>query len=403
VNPASTPKGWTPESLGSRVSVLSGFAFDSALFSDITGEPLIRIRDLKVGKTETRYTGTYDPRYIVEDGNFLIGMDGEFACYRWRGGRGLLNQRVCKLVACDQVDLRFVAYGIGKHLKAIEDQTSYTTVKHLSARQIREIPFAFPPLTEQRRIADLLDRAFEEVSRATEAARAKIPAAAAVMRAIIDSEAIALAGRYGTKPLNRFAETPYAFRDGPFGSNLKTAHYSDTGARVIRLQNIGDGEFLDADKAFVPLEHFTRISSHSIEGGDILVAALGDDKSRAAGRACIMPQLSSPAVVKADCFRIRLPSNQIRAAFVVMCLNSPTVRAKLLAMSRGATRPRINLSMIRTVEIPDAPVEVQDKMITAVTALGDTVTGVRSSTFKQLAHLSALPQSLLSAAFRGEF
>jgi hypothetical protein len=59
--------------------------------------------------------------------------------------------------------------------------------------------------------------------------------------------------------------------------------------------------------------------------------------------------------------------------------------------------------MIRTVEIPDAPVEVQDKMIAAVTALGDTVTGVRSSTFKQLAHLSALPQSLLSAAFRGEF
>ena len=33
-----------------------------------------------------------------------------------------------------------------------------------------------------------------------------------------------------------------AMTDGPFGSNLKTSHYTTDGPRVIRLQNVGDGE-----------------------------------------------------------------------------------------------------------------------------------------------------------------
>jgi len=36
---------------------------------------------------------------------------------------------------------------------------------------------------------------------------------------------------------------PNSITDGPFGSKLKTEHYTDHGARVIRLQNIGDGDF----------------------------------------------------------------------------------------------------------------------------------------------------------------
>ena len=31
--------------------------------------------------------------------------------------------------------------------------------------------------------------------------------------------------------------------DGPFGSGLKSEHYTDSGVRVIRLQNIRDGRF----------------------------------------------------------------------------------------------------------------------------------------------------------------
>ncbi len=52
-----------------------------------------------------------------------------------------------------------------------------------------------------------------------------------------------------------------ALMDGPFGSHLKTAHYTDSGPRVIRLQNVGDGEFIDS-RAHISPEHYQELRKH---------------------------------------------------------------------------------------------------------------------------------------------
>jgi len=40
-------------------------------------------------------------------------------------------------------------------------------------------------------------------------------------------------------------KTKWSITGGPFGSNLKASDYTENGVRIIQLQNIGDGEFLD--------------------------------------------------------------------------------------------------------------------------------------------------------------
>ncbi len=117
--------------LGDLLQVQNGYAFDSQEFSATKGMPLIRIRDLKAGiETESKFAGDYDAKYVVNAGDFLIGMDGEFGCYEWQGEPALLNQRVCRLRQFSP-DLapRFLYYGINSYLKAIEDVTGYATVE----------------------------------------------------------------------------------------------------------------------------------------------------------------------------------------------------------------------------------------------------------------------------------
>ena len=76
-----------------------GYAFDSALFnSDEKGMPLIRIRDVLRGFTETYTTENYSKDYIIEKDDLLIGMDGEFNISKWNSVNALLNQRVCKVI-----------------------------------------------------------------------------------------------------------------------------------------------------------------------------------------------------------------------------------------------------------------------------------------------------------------
>lgn len=147
--------------IGDILEVQNGFAFKSKFFnSDGEGVPLIRIRDLERGQTETFYSGKYRDEFLVEPGDYLVGMDGDFRCVIWNGPRGLLNQRVCRLHKfADGILPDFVFHAIGRRLDEIHARTAFVTVKHISSKQIKAIKIPFPSLEEQRRIVDILNRA----------------------------------------------------------------------------------------------------------------------------------------------------------------------------------------------------------------------------------------------------
>jgi type I restriction enzyme S subunit len=150
---------WTETAISDVADVLSGFAFKSELFNENDGIPLIRIRDLQKRKfTEVGYTGDYEERYLVNSGDFLIGMDGGFRCYEWLGPKALLNQRVCRIQSFDKSEVvpRFVFFLVNQYLEKIEESTSFTTVKHISVKQVKDIRFPLPPITEQKRIVDVV-------------------------------------------------------------------------------------------------------------------------------------------------------------------------------------------------------------------------------------------------------
>jgi restriction endonuclease S subunit len=148
--------------------------------------------------------------------------------------------------------------------------------------------------------------------------------------------------------------------DGPFGSNLKTSHYVDSGPRVVRLQNLGDGVFRD-EHAHIATDHFERLRKHEVLAGDIVAASLGED----APRACLIPAWLGPAIVKADCIRIRV-ADGMESAYVMWMLNSPPVREQGAARIKGVGRPRLGLGGIRALEIPVPPLNEQRRIVAAI-------------------------------------
>ena len=159
---------WEIKKLKEVLKIQNGYAFDAKLFTIEEGTPLIRIRDIKVGvKTVTNFKGKYDKKYEVNAGDFLIGRDGDFGCYEWKGDTALLNQRVCRLQEfSSKLYPRFLFYGINKYLKAIEEVTAFATVKHISSKQIENIEIPLPPFPEQQRIVAILDDAFTKIEKA---------------------------------------------------------------------------------------------------------------------------------------------------------------------------------------------------------------------------------------------
>ena len=147
---------WEMKELGEILSVQNGYAFKSNLFNDEIGFPIIRIRNIKTNSTKTKYNGDFDKSYIVEDGDLLVGMDGEFNCCIWEGGDSLLNQRVCKLFNIQRINVYLLSILLQKELKIIEDSTNAVTVKHISSSQIERIKIPIPPDDEMKIITEEL-------------------------------------------------------------------------------------------------------------------------------------------------------------------------------------------------------------------------------------------------------
>ena len=285
----------------------------------------------------------------------------------------------------------------------------------LGGDAIRSGLFAMPPIDEQRRIAAHLDR---------EAAR--IDALVAKKERLIEllqERRTALITQAVTKGLDPnvpmkdsgvewLGEIPTHWVclalsrvttsrcDGPFGSHLKSEHYSESGVRVIRLQNIGWATFQDDDHAFLDEQYASQLGDHGVRPGDLLVAGLGD-AGHPVGRACFAPSSLGPAMVKADCFRFRLEQNLLTPAFAAYQLTA-AADAAAGSDSTGATRSRMNLmaSARRKVAIP--PPQEQLSILALIERETARIDALLAKVREAIDRLKELRTALISAAVTGK-
>ena len=163
-------------------------------------------------------------------------------------------------------------------------------------------------------------------------------------------------------PMMSMKEAAIRLSDGPFGSNLKSEHYRQEGVRVIRLQNICDGYFLDDDKAYVGLEHYEKIKKYTCHAGDIVIGTLGEPNLRA----CLIPNHIETAINKADCVHYIPRPELLDKRFVCAFINSPATLEMAIGDVHGNTRQRISSGQLAKLPIMIPPMELQEEYATFV-------------------------------------
>lgn len=185
--------------------------------------------------------------------------------------------------------------------------------------------------------------------------------------------------------------------DGPFGSKLKTGHYTEAGPRVVRLQNIGDGVFCD-ERAHISEEHFATLQKHRVFAGDLLIGALGETLPRA----CIAPETLGPAIVKADCIRFKPHPGLVLNKYLLYALISPQVRHAAATIIHGVGRPRLNQYEIKSLPIPLAPRDDQEGIVAEIEKQFTRLDAGVAALKRLRAHLRRNRAAVIQAAFEGK-
>ena len=202
---------WRERRVADLAELVNGHPFESADFADEGAVPLVRIRDILSKPFQTFVSREVVPEAaVVRDGDVVVGMDGDFNLVYWTRGPAALNQRLCLLRSNGQADTRFLAYALPSHLKVINDLTYSTTVKHLASGQVRGIKMLAPDVSEQRAIADYLDRETARIDALIEEQQRLIKMLELRKRAVLDEVTTAAEGeriRLGTFSHPRLTRT----------------------------------------------------------------------------------------------------------------------------------------------------------------------------------------------------
>jgi len=139
------PSSWQKTSIYTIADIIYGAPFSSKQFNtDGKGIPIIRIRDLKEQKVATYTTEKHPKGYLLQAGDIVVGMDGEFVPYIWGSDEAWLNQRVCVFKNKRLKGKSFLYFTIKPLLYAIEQTQVATTVIHIGKKDFDAFEITLP-------------------------------------------------------------------------------------------------------------------------------------------------------------------------------------------------------------------------------------------------------------------
>ena len=265
-------------------------------------------------------------------------------------------------------------------------------------RLLKEFKIVIPPLPEQKQIVKTLDLAFKQIDQAKANIEKNIANAKELFASKLNEVFSQRGEGWEEKKLEELSPHKNAIVSGPFGSNLKVSDYRDSGVPIIRLQNVGKGRFIEKDIKYIEEEKAEELKSHSFVTGDIVLAKLGIP----IGKTCIIPESFSDGIILADIVRIRPDRRIVNYNFLEYFLNTSLSVSQLTKNISGATRPRVNLSNVRSIIVPLPPIIVQNDIVIKITKLENNIITLETAYQQNLNNLEELKKSILEKAFKGE-
>lgn len=247
-----------------------------------------------------------------------------------------------------------------------------------------EIPL--PPLSEQKRIAGILDQA-DALRRLRARALEKLNTLGQAVFQEMFGENIS---QESLVPLKKLT-TKIGSGATPRGGD---SAYKDEGTPLIRSMNVRHGYLNDKGLAFIDEEQAFALSNAVVKANDVLLNITGASVARVA-RA---PLQMNGARVNQHVAIVRANS-KILPEFLEAYLLMPNVQSDLLRIAEsGATRQAITKAQIEAFNIPLLNMEDQQNFLRQKANIDKQ----KLLTERQLTKLEALFASLQSAAFQGK-
>ena len=332
------------------------------------------------------------PRKTAEAGDILISVRAPVGPTNVAGERCCIGRGLAAIRPDENVALRDFVHWVIKHREhELIAKGQGSTFAAIGQKDLKSLLIPLPPLDEQQRIVDILNRAakIERLrAQAAEKSREFIPALFIKMFGsenpdtknwpVCSVEQILKDGRR-------------SIRTGPFGSQLKHSEFTDEGVPVLGIDNVVANRFLWAKPRHITPEKYASFLRYRVFPGDVIVTIMGTT-----GRVCVTPDDLPECMSTKHLCVVTLDRTRVEPFFVWgALLFDERVRAQTRIQAQGQIMEGWNLSIVKRLQLRVPPLSAQRSFSQIVAR---TLT-LEVSVSTQAGKASALSNSLISRLF----
>lgn len=330
--------------------------------------------------------------YIFDDELILLAEDGGHFNNPDRGvaykitGKTWVNNHAHVIKPLEDLNIDYLCRVLENY--DLRTWITGTTRAKLTKGGASEILIPLPPLTEQKRIAQILDKADELRQKRQQSIEKLDELLQACFLKIFENEKCSMS------QIKDLLENEKSIRTGPFGSQLLHSEFVDEGIAVLGIDNAVKNTFKWAKPRFITPEKYEQLKRYTVKPKDVIITIMGT-----CGKCAVVPDKIPLSINTKHLCCITLDFDKCNPEFLhSYFLLHPTSINFLKSRAKGAIMAGLNMSIIKDLPVELPSIEIQNEFAELKTKIGLQ----KSKLINQLQEQDNLFQSLQQRAFNGE-
>ena len=264
----------------------------------------------------------------------------------------------------------------------------------VNQKDIKSLPFSYPPLEEQHRIVAKLDAAFAEIEKRTQAAAEKIKNAYSFESNILDAALGTINATKHSYTLQQLLDMGWIMShlDGNHGSDYpRKTEFIDKGVPYISANCLIDGN-VDMNKAkYLSADRAAGLRKGIARNGDVLFA-----HNATVGPTALLKTSEEKVILGTSLTYFRCNHEVISNEYLLAFMRSRQFIKQYDDVMRQATRNQVPITKQRTFTFLIPEIDVQHKVAKTVGTLSELTAEIVRATDKSQKQLNSLKAAILA-------
>lgn len=407
------PNGWSEIKLGKLTTTVTSGSRDWAQYYAESGSKFIRMTNLNrdgiylllddlkfVSITSISSDGR---RTALQAGDILCSITAELGKIGWipdEFGEAYINQHTA-LIRIDgkKADSKFIAYQLSsiRLNKIINSLNDAGAKSGLNLPTIKSIPIYYPPLPEQKKIAEILSTWDQAISATEQLLTNSQQQKKALMqqlltgkKRLLDENGVAFSGEWNEYLLGSLGNT---FT----GLTGKTKDDFGSGVPYITYMNIFKNSRIDINQVdYVIVEEDEN--QNSVRYGDVFFTT-SSETAEEVGMSSVLLEEVERLYLNSFCFGFRLNNFKVLLPqFAAYILRSSNIRKQISILGQGATRYNLSKNQLMKLILKLPTIAEQKKIATVLSAADQEIETLQ----KKLACLKQEKKALMQQLLTGK-